>query len=216
MGDETGPQAVSHLPQGDGRMSQRKKIKIQRSLGIELPGLGKPGALEKRTCPPGRGGRERSRKTSEFGGRLKEKQEFLSHYGLREEQLRRFVRKACSVCPSNWINTPIGLLERRLDNVVFRLRFARSISQARQPVSHGHIVVNGCCQTIGWIVLRLGERVHLSGKSREMKAVLAALEHPASTCPPTCRSRMHPKRTPASWSRCPDRNIFQSSSTRPR
>jgi len=168
---------------GDGCVSDRKKFKIQRSLGIELPGLGKPGALGKRNYPPGQHGKLRNRKTSEFGSQLREKQKLFFHYGLREEQLRRFVRKARSVSPSNWIDSLIGLLERRLDNVVFRLGFARSIAQARQLVSHGHILVNGRRQTISSMVVRLGERIHLTEKARRLTAVEAALGNPRLTLP---------------------------------
>lgn len=164
-------------------MSGRKKFKIQRSLGIELPGLGKPGALERRNYPPGQHGKSRSRKTSEFGAQLREKQKLLFHYGLREEQLRRFVRKARSTSPFNWIDSLIELLERRLDNVVFRLGFARSISQARQLVSHGHILVNGRRQTIGSMVVRLGERIHLTERARESAAIQAARENPRLSLP---------------------------------
>jgi small subunit ribosomal protein S4 len=164
-------------------MSQRRKFKIQRSLGIELPGLGKPGALEKRNYPPGQHGKLRSRKTSEFGAQLREKQKLLFHYGLREEQLRRFVRKARSVSPSNWIDSLIGLLERRLDNVVFRLGFARSIAQARQLVSHGHILVNGKRQTVGSMVLRLGERIHLTENVLLTAPVQAARANPRLSLP---------------------------------
>ncbi|HMF54632.1 MAG TPA: 30S ribosomal protein S4 [Edaphobacter sp.] len=143
-------------------MSQRRKFKIQRALGVELPGLGKPGALEKRNYPPGQHGKSRRSKPSEYSIQLKEKQKLLFHYGIREEQLRRFVRKAKSASPSNWIDSLIGLLERRLDNIVFRLGFARGIAAARQLVSHGHILVDGRRQTIGSMVLRIGERVHLA------------------------------------------------------
>ena len=109
---------------------------------------------------------------------MREKQKLLFHYGLREEQLRRFVRKARGVSPSNWIDSLIGLLERRLDNVVFRLGFARSIAQARQLVSHGHILVNGKHQTIGSMVLRLGERIHLTENALLAAPVQAARANP--------------------------------------
>ena len=164
-------------------MRQRRKFKIQRSLGIELPGLGKAGALSKRNYPPGEHGRDRTRKLSEFGSQLKEKQKLLFHYGLREEQLRRFVRKARSLSPTNWIDSLIGLLERRLDNVVFRLGYARSIAQARQLVSHGHISVNGRRQTISSMVLRLGEQIELGEKALQMLAVQQALASPRLSLP---------------------------------
>jgi small subunit ribosomal protein S4 len=164
-------------------MSQRRKFKIQRALGVELPGLGKPGALEKRNYPPGQHGKTRKSKPSEYAVQLREKQKLLFHYGLREEQLRRFVRKAKSASPSNWIDSLLGLLERRLDNVVFRLGFARSIAAARQLVSHGHILVDGRRQTIGSMVLRIGERVHLAEKALEMVAIQSSRQNPRLLLP---------------------------------
>jgi small subunit ribosomal protein S4 len=143
-------------------MSHRTKFKMQRALGLELPGLGKPGALEKRNFPPGQHGQNKRKKLTEYGMQMREKQKLLFHYGLREEQLRRFVRDARRISPSNWIGALLSLLERRLDNVVFRLGFARSIAAARQLVSHGHILVNGRRLTIGSAVLRMGVQVSLT------------------------------------------------------
>ncbi len=111
-------------------MSQRKKWKIQRT---QLPGLGKPGALEKRNYPPGHHGKARKPKTTQFGAQLREKQKLIFHYGIREEQLRRFVRKAKSLRPSNWIEALTGLLERRLDNIIFRLGFACTRRRKNRP-----------------------------------------------------------------------------------
>jgi small subunit ribosomal protein S4 len=164
-------------------MGERKKFKLQRALGIELPGLGKPGALEKRNYPPGQHGRQKKRSTSEFGAQLREKQKLLFHYGLREEQLRRFVRKAKSLNASNWMESLIGLLERRLDNVVFRLGFARSMAGARQLVSHGHVLVNGRRQTIGSMVLRPGEVVWLGEHASQMEIVQSSLRSPRLPLP---------------------------------
>ncbi|WP_206662775.1 30S ribosomal protein S4 [Granulicella sibirica] len=143
-------------------MSNRTKWKMQRALGMELPGLGKPGALETRNYPPGQHGQGNKRKPTQYGTQLREKQKLLFHYGLREEQLRRFVRTARTMNASNWIESLIGLLELRLDNVVFRLGFARSIAAARQLVSHGHVMVNGKIVTIGSAVLRSGTFVRLT------------------------------------------------------
>lgn len=147
-------------------MGELRKWKIQRALGLELPGLGKPGALEKRNYPPGQHGRTAKRKLSAYAERLHEKQKLLFHYGLREEQLRRFVRMAKQRHSTNWIEGLIDLLERRLDNVVFRLGFARSIAAARQLVSHGHVLVNGRFLTIGSAVLRVGDHVALTEYAR--------------------------------------------------
>ena len=164
-------------------MSQRKKWKIQRALGLELPGLGKPGALEKRNCPPGQHGKARKPKISQFGAQLREKQKLLFHYGIREEQLRRFVRNEKSRQPKNWIEALIGLLERRLDNVVFRLGFARSMAAARQLVSHGHVLVDGRRETIGSMVLDPGAVVQLSERANQWETTQAARKAPRLPLP---------------------------------
>jgi small subunit ribosomal protein S4 len=164
-------------------MSVRKKWKIQRALGLELPGLGKPGALEKRNYPPGQHGKARKPKISQFGAQLREKQKLLFHYGIREEQLRRFVRNAKSRQPKNWIEALIGLLERRLDNVVFRLGFARSMAAARQLVSHGHVLVDGRRETIGSMVLDPGAAVQLSERANQWEATQAARKAPRLPLP---------------------------------
>jgi small subunit ribosomal protein S4 len=164
-------------------MSQRKKWKIQRALGMELPGLGKPGALEKRNYPPGQHGKPRKPKVSQFGAQLREKQKLIFHYGIREEQLRRFVRKAKSLQPHNWIEVLVGLLERRLDNVVFRLGYARSMAAARQLVSHGHLLVNGRRETISSMVLRLGSVVQLSERANQWETTQNSRQAPRLELP---------------------------------
>ena len=165
-------------------MSERKKFRVQRALGIELPALGKPGAPAKRNYPPGHHGRMRRRAPAQFGVQLREKQKLLFHYGLREEQLRRFVRQARRVnASSNWMESLIGLLERRLDNVVFRLGFARSIHAARQLVSHGHILVNGRPQTIGSMILRPGDAIWLTEQASQMETILPSLRFPRLPLP---------------------------------
>lgn len=163
--------------------SKRKRFKIQRALGIELPGLGKAGALEKRNYPPGAHGKTLRRKTTSFGEQLREKQKLLFHYGLREEQLRRFVRRAQRTQGSDWMSNLISLLERRLDNVVFRLGYARSIAGARQLVSHGHVNVNGRRQTIASMVLPVGARVQLSAKADQLETTKFARSSPRLQVP---------------------------------
>ena len=109
------------------RLGKIARYKIQRRLGSELPGLGKPGALERRPYPPGENGNKR-KKYSDFALRLEEKQKLRAHYGLREEQLRRFIRNSKQGSTSNWVRKLVGLLECRLDNLVFRLGFAPASS----------------------------------------------------------------------------------------
>jgi small subunit ribosomal protein S4 len=164
-------------------VGERLKWKTQRALGLELPGLGKPGALEKRNYPPGQHGKARKPKVTQFGAQLREKQKLLFHYGIREEQLRRFVRQAKSIQPSNWIEALLGLLESRLDNIVFRLGFARSMAAARQLVSHGHVLVNGRKATIGSMVLRPGAVVELSEKANRLEATIQSRQNPRLTLP---------------------------------
>ena len=165
-------------------MSNRTKFKMQRALGLELPGLGKPGALEKRNFPPGQHGQSKARKKlSEYGTQLKEKQKILFHYGLREEQLRRFVRDARRIQASNWVESLVGLLERRLDNVVFRLGFARSMAAARQLVSHGHVMVNGRILTIASAVLRIGDFIRLTEYASSMQATQDSRQNPRLPLP---------------------------------
>lgn len=153
------------------------RFKIQRKLGVELPGLGKPGALERRDYPPGQHGNRR-RKFSDFALRLEEKQKIRMHYVLREEQLRRFIRDAKSGAATNWTAKLIGRLERRLDNLVFRLNFAPSIPAARQMVSHGHVFVNGKKATIPSMVLKPNDTIELTPKGLQTSNYLQAKQTP--------------------------------------
>lgn len=170
------------LAQSDGITTKEvnlktSRFKIQRKLGVELPGLGKPGALERRPYPPGEHGNRR-KKFSDYALRLEEKQKIRMHYGLREEQLRKSIRDAKSGVGTNWTAKLIGRLERRLDNLVFRLNFAPSIRAARQMVSHGHVLVNGKKATIPSMVLKVGDVVQLSAKAYESQSYLQSKQSP--------------------------------------
>lgn len=164
------------------RVGKVARYKIQRRLGTELPGLGKPGALERRPYPPGENGNKR-RKYSDYALRLEEKQKIRAHYGLREEQLRRFIRNAKTGAAHNWVNRLMGLLERRLDNVVFRLGFAPSIRAARQLVSHGHVLVNGKGVNVGSYVVPQGSKISLKEKAQMNQIVLQAQKAPRLEVP---------------------------------
>ena len=166
-------------------MSKKTKparFRIQRKLGTELPGLGKPGALERRPYPPGESGNKR-KKYSDYALRLEEKQKLRFHYCLREYQLRRFIRNAKTGQSVNWINKLAGLLETRLDNVVFRLGLAPSIPAARQLVSHGHVQVDGQKVDIPSFVLKPGQEVSLKNKSEKNQIVLTAVKNPRMEAP---------------------------------
>jgi small subunit ribosomal protein S4 len=158
------------------------RYRIQRRLGVELPGLGKAGALERRPYPPGQNGNRR-RKYSDFALRLEEKQKIRCNYELREKQLRRFIRDSKRGSGTNWVSKLAGLLESRLDNVVFRLGFAPSIRSARQLVSHGHVLVDGKALTVGSCVLKAGTKVSLNTKAAENQIYLRAKQAPRLEIP---------------------------------
>ncbi len=158
------------------------RYRIQRRLGVELPGLGKPGALERRPYPPGQNGNKR-RKFSDYALRLEEKQKLRHHYVLKEEQLRRFIRKAKTGAASNWTAKLIGLLECRLDNAVFRMGFAPSIRAARQLVGHGHVLVDGKRVDIASYILKPDQIVSLTEKALQNQIVLRAQQAPRLELP---------------------------------
>lgn len=122
------------------------KAKVQRRFGEVLIPRGKyQKILEKRPYPPGEHGKEkqyRSGRRSDFGTQLNEKQKLSFIYNLREAQLRRYFMRARRQAGNTGGNLLI-LLERRLDNMVYRAGFAATIWAARQLVKHGHIQVNG-------------------------------------------------------------------------
>lgn len=158
------------------------RYRIQRRLGVELPGLGKAGALERRPYPPGQNGNRR-RKYSDFALRLEEKQKIRCNYELREKQLRRFIRDSKKGSGTNWVSKLAGLLESRLDNVVFRLGFAPSIRSARQLVSHGHILVNDKVVTVGSFVLKPGTKISLKTSANDNQIYLRAKQSPRLELP---------------------------------
>ncbi len=160
----------------------RPRFKTQRRIGTELPGLGKSGALDRKPYPPGEHGTKR-RKYSNYALQLEEKQKILFNYCLREKQLRRFIRDSKSGNSANWVNKLAGLLELRLDNVLFRLNFAPSVRAARQMIGHEHVLVNGKMCSIGSRVLNEGDVVSLQDGSYEHQCYLRAVENPRMEVP---------------------------------
>lgn len=158
-------------------MSRNKgpRVRSMRALGVQLPGLSNK-SFERRPYPPGQHGQAR-RKLSEYGLRLIEKQKLCRNYGVTEGQLRRLMIAARSA------QGPTGealleLLESRLDNVVFRAGFARTIPAARQLINHGHVVVNGRKVDIASYQVRAQHVIGLRQRSRELPAVVGALQDP--------------------------------------
>ena len=164
------------------KKNKKARFRAQRRLGTELPGLGKPGALERRPYPPGESGNKR-KKYSDYALRLEEKQKLRLHYGLKERQLRRFIRNAKSGQSSGWVNKLVGLLERRLDNIIFRLGLAPSIASARQLVSHGHVLVDQHRVDIPSYILVPGQEVSLKSKAEKNQIVLTAIKNPRLEVP---------------------------------
>ena len=131
-------------------------------------------AIEKRTYPPGMHGQGRAR-FSDFGVQLREKQKVKRIYGLLEKQFRRTFAKASSMKGRSG-EQMLMLLERRLDNVVFRMGFATSRSEARQLIRHGHFLVNGRKATSPSMLVRTGWKLSLREKSQKVTRIIAALE----------------------------------------
>ncbi len=155
----------------------KSKFKIQRYLGVELPGLGKPGALERKPYRPGQHGMSR-KKLSDYSIQLLEKQKLKYHYGLREYQLKNYVKRSKKVKGTAWIDTLIITLEKRLDNFIFRGQVANSIASARQMISHGQVLVNGKRIDRANYILNVSDVVTLTEKGVQNQIYLQAQESP--------------------------------------
>lgn len=131
-------------------------------------------AADRRPYAPGQHGQARS-KQSDFGVQLREKQKMRRIYGVLERQFRLYFIAAERQRGITGTNL-IWLLERRLDNVIYRLGFALSRPDARQMVRHGHILVNGKKVNIPSFLVRVGDRVEVRERSRKLQKVQDALE----------------------------------------
>ena len=131
-------------------------------------------AVERRNYPPGQHGQGRPR-FSDFGVQLREKQKVKRMYGLQEKQFAQTMTKATRMKGRAGENLLV-LLERRLDNTVFRLGFATSRAEARQLLRHGHFQVDGRKATVPSMLVKPGNKVTLRGKSREVTRIVGALE----------------------------------------
>jgi small subunit ribosomal protein S4 len=146
--------------------------KLSRRLGISLSGTGKE---LKRPYPPGQHGPGQRRKLSQYGLQLQEKQKLRLMYGLNEKQFRNLFDRAGKMQGVHGENF-MKLLESRLDNLVYRLGFARTRAQARQLVVHGHITVNGKKVDRPSYQVQVGDVIGLREKSRNLQVVKEALE----------------------------------------
>jgi small subunit ribosomal protein S4 len=144
------------------------RVKRMRALATELPGLSTK-KIDKRPYPPGQHGQGR-KKLTEYALRLMEKQKVRMNYGVSERQLRRLMVEARSGTGSTG-HKLIELLERRLDNVVFRAGFARTIPAARQLVNHGHVLVDGRRVDIASYRVEKGQVVSVRERSKNIGAI---------------------------------------------
>lgn len=157
-------------------MSRRHsaKYKLDRRVGENVWGRAKS-PINKRQSRPGQHGAARRSKLSDFGVHLMAKQKLKGHYGdITEKQFRRTYDEAARR-KGNAAENLIGLLESRLDALVYRAKFVPTIFAARQFVNHGHVTVNGKKANVPSMRLRPGDVVQVKEKSRSMALVLEAL-----------------------------------------
>ena len=148
--------------------------KVSRRLGISLSGTGKE--LARRPYAPGQHGQNNRRKLSEYGLQLREKQKLRMTYGLSERQFANLFLKAGKIREGKHGDNFMVLLERRLENVVYRLGLATTRRQARQLVNHGHITVDGKRVDIPSYEVKPGQVISLRERSKDLKVVKEALE----------------------------------------
>jgi len=156
-------------------MSKRtkSKYKIDRRMGENIWGRPKS-PVNRRDYGPGHHGQGRKGKLSNYGIQLRAKQKLKGYYGdVTEKQFRRAYKEAAAM-KGDTSQHLIGLLERRLDMVVYRAKFAPTIFAARQLVSHGHIRVNGVKCNIASRQIAVGDVISLSDKAKEMALVIEA------------------------------------------
>ena len=152
----------------------KAKYKVDRRLKCNLWGRPKS-PFNKREYPPGIHGQNKRRKPSDYGIQLMAKQKLKCYYGyITEKQFRNLFVKATSIKGDTSQNF-VELLERRLDSVIYRMKFVPTIFSARQFVSHGHILVNGKKVTIASYSVKDEDIIEVKEKSREIPIVLEAM-----------------------------------------
>jgi small subunit ribosomal protein S4 len=132
-------------------------------------------AFDRRSYPPGEHGERRGRKISDYGIQLREKQKVKRMYGLSEKQFHLFFERAEAQRGVTGTNLLV-LLERRLDNVVYRLGFANSRTQGRQFVLHNHFLVNGKKVNIPSFLVKKGDSIEVKEKSKKIAAISDSIE----------------------------------------
>lgn len=149
------------------------KYKLDRRMGENLWGRPKS-PVNKRSYGPGQHGQRRAKKLSDYGTQLQAKQKLKGYYGnITERQFHRYYVEAARRQGDTGENM-IGLLERRLDAVVYRAKFVPTPYAARQLVSHGHVKVNGRRVTIPSYQVKEGDSIELTAKAKDLALVLEA------------------------------------------
>jgi small subunit ribosomal protein S4 len=158
-------------------MSKRQsaKHKIDRRMGENIWGRPKS-PVNKREYGPGQHGQRRKGKMSDFGIQLKAKQKLKGYYANCSERQFSTIYKEASRMKGDTSENLIGLLERRLDAIVYRAKFVPTIFAARQFVSHGHVKVNGRRVTIASMRIKAGDSLELTAKAKELAVVLEAVQ----------------------------------------
>ena len=151
------------------------KHKVDRRLKVNLWGRPKS-PFNTRNYPPGQHGKStKKRKTSDYGTQLEAKQKLKFYYGnMNERQFRNVFRKAL-MKKGNTTENFIGFLERRLDMVIYRAKFATTVFSARQLINHGHIKVNGKKVNISSCLVSEKDTIELKDKSKELIVIAGAL-----------------------------------------
>lgn len=153
----------------------KAKYKISRRLGKALWGSSKD-AFNLRKLPPGQHGEAAMRKKySDFGVQLRAKQQLKGYYNMTEKQFRKTYKEAVRQ-KGDTSELLVGLLERRLDMVVYRANFAPTIFAARQLVSHKHVLVNGQKLNIASYQVKDGDVIEIKEKSRQVPIIMEAAQ----------------------------------------
>ncbi len=151
------------------------KYKIDRRMGQNIWGRPKS-PVNRREYGPGQHGQRRKGKMSDFGTQLKAKQKLKGYYGnISEKQFRKYYAEAIRMKGDSGDNL-VGLLERRLDAVVYRAKFVATVFAARQFVNHGHVKVNGRRVNIASFLVKVGDLIEVKDSSRELAFVLEATQ----------------------------------------
>ncbi|HJP23178.1 MAG TPA: 30S ribosomal protein S4 [Alphaproteobacteria bacterium] len=161
---------------------QKSKYKIDRRMGENLWGRPKS-PVNVRSYGPGQHGQARRRKLSDFGIHLRAKQKLKGYYGnITERQFRNLYARASRLRGDTSENL-IGLLECRLDAVVYRMKFVPTVFSARQFVNHGHVRVNGRRVNIPSYRVQEGDTIEVRDKSKQMALVMEAMDSPERDLP---------------------------------